>query len=214
MTGMEVSVKFSQMLRLALFALCFSGIGSAEAQTLFTLSIVSKGSFKFDRAYPTGPVGKLPFNFHGIRPPNPRQGEAINYFVFKPSEDVFKSMKSMSKDSLFSTLEPCSWGIDKTLSERALAIGGELRPISGRADLLPYLKKKELIESAGYIYVPIDTNLRNYVRTGTEFGYEWVPEAVRKKQLCIHIGVGRMGNFGFASRPVNVSRLANFVFAE
>ncbi|MDX8526274.1 hypothetical protein RFM68_17375 [Mesorhizobium sp. MSK_1335] len=207
-------MKFSQMLLVALSALCFLGIRSAKAQTLFTLSVVSKGTFKFDQAYPLGPLGKLPFNFHGVRPPNPRKGEAINYFVFKPSEDVIRSMKSMSKDSLFSTIEPCSGGVDKTLSERAQMIGGELRPILGRTDLLPYLKRKDLIESDGYIYVPIGANLRNYVRNGTEFGYEWVPDAVRKKQLCLHIGVGRMGWYGFASQPINVSRLANFVFAD
>ncbi|WP_146770242.1 hypothetical protein [Mesorhizobium hawassense] len=207
-------MNFSQMLLVALSAWCFLGIGSAEAQTLFTLSVVSKGTFKFDQAYPIGPFGKLPFNFHGVRPPNPRKGETINYFVFKPSEDVIASMKSMSKDRLFSTIEPCSWGIDKTLSERAQMIGGELRSILGRTDLLPYLKRKGLIESDGYIYVPIDANLRNYVRSGTEYGYEWVQEAGRKKQLCLHIGVGRMGYGAFASQPINVSRLANFVFFD
>jgi hypothetical protein len=206
-------MKYGQILMLVLSALCFSDIEPAKAQTLFTLSVVSKGAFEFDQAYPTGRVAKLPFNFHRVFA-LPRRGETINYFVFKPSEDVFRSMKAMSKDSLFSRIEPCSGGIDRNISDRAQTIGGDLWPISGRADLLPYLKKKELIESGGYIYVAIDSNLRNYVKSGSDYGSEWVPMAVQKKQLCLYVGVGRAGHGAFASQPVNVSRVANFVFVD
>ncbi|MBZ9669258.1 hypothetical protein [Mesorhizobium sp. ES1-3] len=194
-------------------ALYLSLFGSTSAQTLFTLSVVSKGTFEFDRSYPGGDITKRPFNFHRMfgLPPN---GETINYFVFKPSDDVFMAMNSMGRDSLFSTIEPCSFGVNKVLADRAQTIGGEIRSVFGRTDLLPYLKRRELIQSDGYIYVAIDSNLRNYVRNGSEFGSEWVPMAVQKKQVCLYIGVGRMGYRAFASQPINLSRLANFVFVD
>ncbi|MER8785756.1 hypothetical protein NKH60_31960, partial [Mesorhizobium sp. M1006] len=143
-----------------------------------------------------------------------QNGERVNYFVFKPSTDVLKFMKSLSKSDLFSRLEPCSRGIDQALSDRAQTIGGSIKPIFGRVDLLPYLKRKELIQSDGYVYVAIDSNLRNYVKDPNDFGSEWVAMAVKKKELCLYVGVGEMGFRGFASVPVNISRLANFVFLD
>jgi hypothetical protein len=199
---------------LVLSGLSFLSVGSAEAQTLYTLSVKSKGTFEFDRSYPKGIGERTPFNFHGMRRA-PKAGEKINYFVFKPSADVFKFMKSLSKDDLFSRLEPCSRGIDQALSDRAQPIGGSIEPILGRADLLPYLKKKQLIETDGYIYVAIDSNLRNYVRDRNDFGWEWVAAAAEKQQLCLYIGIGRMGLFSaMASVPINVSRLAKFTFID
>lgn len=137
-------MKCSQTLLLVLSGLCFLSVGSAGAQTLYTLSIESKGTFEFDRSYPKGHGQRMPFNFHGMRRA-PKDGEKINYFVFKPSADVFKFMKSLTKDDLSSRLEPCSRGIDQTLSERAQTIEGPIQPILGRIDLLPYLKRKSLL---------------------------------------------------------------------
>ncbi|MEW6633396.1 MAG: hypothetical protein AB1440_21215 [Pseudomonadota bacterium] len=205
-------MKVSQLL-LVLSVLYGSAVGSVGAQTLFTLSVASKGTFEFDPAYPARGSVNHPFNFHRTFGP-PHKGEAINYFVFKPSEDVFKSMRLMSRESLFSRIEPCSGGIDKVLSDRAQAIGGELSPVFGRTELLPYLKREEFIHFDGYIYVPIESNLRNYVKSGSEFGSEWVPVAVRKKQVCLYVGVGRTGYGALASRPINISRLADFVFLD
>lgn len=206
-------MKCSQILLLLLSALGFLGVGSARAQTLYTLSLESKGTFKFDRSYPKGDGERMPFNFHRMLVA-PKHGEKINYFVFKPSADIFKLMKSLSKADLFSRLQPCSQGINQALFDKAQTIGGSIRPIFGRVDLLPYLKRRELIQSDGYVYVAIDGNLRNYVKAQSDFGYEWVSEAVRKRQLCLYIGVGRLGYGGLASQPVNVSRLANFVFSD
>ncbi|TIX38536.1 MAG: hypothetical protein E5W81_22840 [Mesorhizobium sp.] len=206
-------MKSRQVLQLVVAGIFVLFAGTAGAQTLFTLSVVAKGTFVLDRHYPKGMRGGTPFNFHRMLR-TPQNGERINYFVFKPSTDVLKFMKSLSKSQLSSTLEPCSRGVDQALSDRAQTIGGLIKPIGGRTDLLPYLKRQELIQSDDYVYVAIDSNLRNYVKVPNDFGYEWVAMAVKKKQLCLYVGVGEMGFRGFASVPVNVSRLANFVFLD
>ncbi|MER8885732.1 hypothetical protein NKI54_14965 [Mesorhizobium sp. M0663] len=203
-----------QVLQLLVAAIFVVFAGTASGQTLYTLSVVAKGTFDLDRHYPKGMGVRMPFNFHRMLT-TPQNGERINYFVFKPSTDVLKFMKSLSKSDLFSRLEPCSGGIDQALSDRAQTIGGSIKPIFGRVDLLPYLKRKELIQSDGYVYVAIDSNLRNYVWDPNDFGSEWVAAAVEKQQLCLYIGVGRMGYYSaLASVPVNVSRLAKFVFLD
>ncbi|MER8546308.1 hypothetical protein [Mesorhizobium sp. M0768] len=206
-------MKSRQVLQLLVAAIFVLFAGAASAQTLYTLSVVAKGTFDLDRHYPKEPGVRTPFNFHRmLRAPKNR--EKINYFVFKPSADIFKLMKSLSKSDLFSRLEPCSRGVDRTLSDKAQTIGGSIKPIVGRSDLLPYVKRQELIQSDGYVYVAIDSNLRNYVKDPNDFGSEWVAMAVKKKQLCLYVGVGEMGFRGFASVPVNISRLANFVFLD
>ncbi|AZO69096.1 MAG: hypothetical protein E5Y88_24965 [Mesorhizobium sp.] len=185
-------MSFRQVLQLLIAAIFVLLAGTASAQTLYTRSVVAKGTFDLDRHYPKGMGVRTPFNFHRMLR-TPQNGERINYFVFKPSTDVLKFMKSLSKSDLFSRLEPCSRGIDQALSDRAQTIGGSIKPILGRADLLPYLKRQELIQSDGYVYVAIDSNLRNYVRAPDDFGYEWVAMAVKKQQLCLYMGVGEMG---------------------
>ncbi|MES0032955.1 hypothetical protein [Mesorhizobium sp. M0040] len=207
-------MKSRQVLQLLVVGIFVLFAGTASAQTLYTLSVVAKGTFDLDRHYPKEPGVRTPFNFHRLLRA-PKNREKINYFVFKPSADIFKLMKSLSKSDLFSRLEPCSRGIDQALSDRAQNIGGSIKPIFGRVDLLPYLKRKELIQSDGYVYVAIDSNLRNYVWDPNDFGSQWVAAAVEKQQLCLYIGVGRMGYYSaLASVPVNVSRLAKFVVLD
>ncbi|RWM65848.1 MULTISPECIES: hypothetical protein [Mesorhizobium] len=197
---------------LAFCCLFLLSVAAASAQTIFTLTVEAKGTFDLDQSYPRGQDGRL-FNFHRLIA-KVKNGEKINYVVFKPSAEIFKFSKSISRDNLFSRLEPCPNGVDRAFANRAQTIGGSIRPISGRVDLLAYLKKEPLIQSDRYIYVAIDSNLRNYVRSGSDFGSEWVPMAVQRKQLCLYVGVGRMGYGALASQPVNISRLADFVFRD
>ncbi len=206
-------MKSWQVLQLLVAVIFLLFAGPASAQTLFDLSVVARGTFDLDRHYPKDEGARTLFNFHGLlkTPPN---GERINYLVFKPSADIFKFMKSISKGDLFSRLEPCSGGIDKAFADRAQTIGGAIRSIFGRTDLLPYLKTENFVQSDRYVYVAIDSNLRNYVGGENRFGYDWVPMAVKRKQLCLYVGVGRMGRGSYASQPINVSRLANFVFLD
>lgn len=109
------AVKSRHVLQLLVAATFVLFAGTANAQTLYTLSVVAKGTFDLDRHYPKGSGVRTPFNFHRMLR-TPQNGARINYFVFKPSRDVLKFMKSLSKSDLFSRLEPCSRGIDQALS--------------------------------------------------------------------------------------------------
>ncbi|RWC38332.1 hypothetical protein [Mesorhizobium sp.] len=195
--------------------LCISAslmFSEAYAQESFTLSVKDKGTFKLDKNYPKEDGGIGLFNFHRMIA-KPRTGDKINYFIFKPDKDVFRAMRSMSKKTLFSRLEPCPGGIDRSVSDRAQTIGGSIKSISDKNDLSAYIRNYNSLKSRNYIYVAIDTDLRKYVRERNDFGYEWVAQAVEKKELCLYIGVGRMGFGALGSRPINVSRLAKFTFS-
>ncbi|TIX56356.1 MAG: hypothetical protein E5V28_19955 [Mesorhizobium sp.] len=207
-------MKSGQVLRLLVAALFVLIAGSASAQTRYTLSVVAKGTFTLDNDYPGSDKKLHLLNFHWMLR-GPKSGEGVNYFIFKPSIDIFKEMKkSFEKSYLFSTIKPCSRGIDQDTADRAQMIAGRIVPIEGRVDLLPYIEEEKFIRTDDYVYIAVDANLRNYVRSENDHGYEWVAAAVKRKQLCMDLGViGHMLQ-GVTSDPVNISSLADFVFVD
>lgn len=201
------------LLGIGLSVVILLNFGSVHAQEMATLYPVVRGTFKMDKIYPKGYKGRGLFNLHRLID-TPKNGQAINYFIFKPSKDLFEKMRDISSDYLFSRLEPCLGGVDSKFARRAQKIGGFIEPLGVAQGLGRYINNYRSLSKSEYIYVAISANLRLYTKGKSDFGYEWVPQAVRNRQICLYIGVGRMGFGSISSRPINVSRLADFAFVD
>ncbi|MER8785426.1 hypothetical protein NKH60_30105 [Mesorhizobium sp. M1006] len=71
-------MKSRQVLQLLVAAIFVLFAGTASSQTLYTLSVVAKGTFDLDRHYPKEPGVRTPFNFHTMLR-TPHKGRAIAY---------------------------------------------------------------------------------------------------------------------------------------
>jgi len=205
-------MKSGKILPLLLSVLSLLIIDGAKAQTVSNVSLVAKGAFELDGNYPKGRDGKALLNLlPGFL--KPENGQKINYFVLGMSDEMVKFQSSISTNA-YADINPCSGAVDRSLSDIAQPFGGFLEPVVGRNDLLPYLKRSSVIKSGNYLYIALDSNLRSYSKGTNEYGYEWLPPAVQSKQVCLTISVGRMGHGAFLSQPINISKLAEFVFLD
>ncbi|MER8714890.1 hypothetical protein [Mesorhizobium sp. M1295] len=206
-------MKSSQILLLLLSILPLLIFDAARAQTVSKVSVAAKGAFEFEKSYPKAADGKTPFNLlKGFL--EPKNGQKINYFVFRITDEMIKFQRSISMNTFYADVNLCPTAVDRTVSVHQ-PLGNFLEPIVGRTDLLPYVKRASLIQLRNYLYVAIDSNLRSYSPKGADqYGYEWLPIAVESRQVCLTISVGRMGHGAFLSQPINITRLAEFVFLD
>jgi hypothetical protein len=139
------------------------------------------------------------------------EGEKIVYFIFSANPDFFKFKKSDANVGyVTSIVEPCNKNSSK-FTKRAQRLVGIVQDMQEKRNLSAYINKKYM-ENGDLIYLPFFVRMRNYVKSSSYYGSEWVEEAVKKNSLCLHISAGTMGGKVLNSETIKLSNLTEFTF--